>query len=449
MRVGASIPSFARLTRATDACCPHWRAVHVRALRGSAPADFPSGADPKPNRNLGIWSRATLSGTVSDMALTRRGALALFACVLPSGCGLGAEPGDAPQFPAPAGVWSRLPPSPLSARHEAAGGFVDGRFYVVGGWSDPPCPPSASCLAPAEPPHRDGASFDPSTGRWRLIAPAPTPVGGVLQMAAIGHELYLLTGDLRRADSPVTFLSYDPGADAWSSLPAPPLEYPQLVAVGTTIVAVHWSDKPEAESDAAFDTRTRRWRRLPGDPLGPSSGRTAAWLGDRLLLAASDLVPHPGADRPPLTRLATLDQSLERWTTQPDSDIIGGYPVWAADRVVFPLTGSEDGGKVGNWGRDYANGGILDPVTGTWTALPQPVNGHSGLEGVLGTVGDRVLVGGQLLQPATRAWTRVPRSPWGQGYRSSQTIVTSPDAIFVWGGATEQDNLDEGYLLQV
>ncbi|WP_157720358.1 Kelch repeat-containing protein [Friedmanniella luteola] len=381
--------------------------------------------------------------------MTRRAAAALVACVLLPGCGSVADalPAEAPVFPAGVGAWSRLPPSPLSARHEAAGASLGGRFYVVGGWSDPPCPPAASCAAPARPPHRDGAAFDPATGRWRAIAPAPTPVGGVLQMTVVGQRLYVLTGSLDRADSPVSFLSYDPGADAWSTLPAPQLADPQLVAAGTKIVAVGCSDEQEAAVDAVFDPVTERWRRLPDDPLGPSYGRSAAWLGDQLLLTASDLVPSPGADGPPLTRLAVLDDGLTDWTLLPDSDIVGGHPTWVADRVVFPMTGSEDGGTIGTWGRHHANGAILDPATGTWTSLPEPPEGRSALDGVIGSVGDRTLVGGQLLQPRTRTWTRVPAAPWGQGYRTSQTIVTGPDGVFVWGGSDEADNLAEGYLL--
>lgn len=212
-------------------------------------------------------------------------------------------------------------------------------------------------------------------------------------------------------------------------------------------MAVGYSDEQEPVTDEVFDTETQRWGRLPDDPLGPSFGRSAAWLGDRLLLTASDLVPDPGADGPPLTRLAVLEESLKRWTLLPSSDIIGGNPIWVAGRVVFPMIGSQDGGKVGNWGRDYFNGAILDPATRTWTSLPQPQNGRSGLEGVIGSVGDRTLVGGQLLQPVTGEWTQVPKSPWGPGYRSSQTVITSPTAMFVWGGADGQDNLTDGYPL--
>lgn len=369
------------------------------------------------------------------------------AVLLLAGCGsaVDAEPGRVPSSPTDVGAWSQLPPSPLSPRHEAACAFLDGRFYVIGGWSDPPCPPAASCVAPPEPAHRDGASFDPVSGSWQLLAPAPTPVSGVLEMTALDGQIYLLTGDVGRADSPVTFLSYDPDGDTWATLPPPPTVFPQLVAAGSKVVAISGSDGQGRSDDAVFDPGTRAWTTLPADPLGPSSVRSAAWLGDRLLLAGGDLA----ANGPSVTRLATLDAPLATWSRLPDSDIIGGYPVWVAQRVVFPMTGSEDGGEVGNWGRSYDNGGILDPATGNWTRLPSPLAGGSGLEGTIGSVGDRTLVGGQLLDPRSRAWTRVPAAPWGSAYRSGQTIITGSDSIFVWGGGTDRANLAEGHLLHL
>ena len=47
----------------------------------------------------------------------------------------------------------------------------------------------------------------------------------------------------------------------------------------------------------------------------------------------------------------------------------------------------------------WSGGTILDPANGTWDALPPAPSGHSGLEGAIGSVGDRTLVRGQLLQP--------------------------------------------------
>lgn len=150
-----------------------------------------------------------------------------------------------------------------------------------------------------------------------------------------------------------------------------------------------------------------------------------------------------------LTRLAVLDATFQRWTLLPDSDIIGGSPVWVGGRVVFPGTGSADGGEIGNWGRDYFFGAIFDPGTGSWVRLPTPPRRWSGLEGVVGGVGDRAIVGGHLLQPRTLAWTKLPPAPWGQGYRGSQTFATGPGTVFVWGGDDGRDNLSEGYLMRI
>jgi hypothetical protein len=211
------------------------------------------------------------------------------------------------------------------------------------------------------------------------------------------------------------------------------------------VLAIDYSDERKRAVDSVFDPRTRTWRRLPDDPLGPSSARSGTAFGDQLLLTASDLVPSRGADGPSLTRLAALDPTLRRWTRWPDTGVIGGNAIAVAHRVVFPGTGSADGGEVGNWGRSYPEGGILDPVTGRWQPLPDPPPGP-GLDGFVRRVGDRTFVAGHLLQPATRAWTPVPQPPWSARSRG-QTVLTNASAVFVWGGSLDDTNLAEGYLL--
>src|SRR3712207_1227249 len=69
------------------------------------------------------------------------------------------------------GGWSRLPVGPLSERHAALGVALDGRFLVLGGLAGPPCPPDAACTAPDGPALRNGAAFDPDSGKWAPIEP--------------------------------------------------------------------------------------------------------------------------------------------------------------------------------------------------------------------------------------------------------------------------------------
>lgn len=263
----------------------------------------------------------------------------------------------------------------------------------------------------------------------------------------VDDTLYVLAGDLARTDSPSAFLSYSLREDTWSELPLPAgAEAADLVAAGSKLVAVSYSDEFEGGIDSAFDPRLGTWTELPDDPLGPSFDRQVAWLGDRLLLTASDLVPQPGAEGPSITRLATLDETFSEWTTLPDSDIVGGNPTPVAGRVVFPATDSADGGEVGNWGRPYPFGGIFDPSSNTWSPLPDPPSG-AGLQGAVGTVGQQTLIGGHLLNPATGEWTTIPDPPWKN--LSAQAVVTSDDAIFLWGGVADYEhNVAVGYLLK-
>jgi hypothetical protein len=104
------------------------------------------------------------------------GLLVLLALV--TGCTPVGVPSPAQTPSAEPGEWVELPVSPLSPRHGAAGAWVQQRFVLVGGWANPPCPPSASCLPPAKPALRDGARYDPATGTWQSIAKAPVPVSG-------------------------------------------------------------------------------------------------------------------------------------------------------------------------------------------------------------------------------------------------------------------------------
>ena len=369
---------------------------------------------------------------------------ALTVTMLAAGCGSGGSVGTSGRG---TGVWSQLPAAPLGARYEAGGVWVNGRFIILGGWSSPICPPSADCAAPEGSALRDGASFDPVAGRWSRIADAPVPVARTNVMTA-GNQVYVLTADQGRADSPVVFLSYDPEQDRWATHPLPPA-WGTLVAAGSSVLTISGSDEGTGAIDAVFNLKTNKWQRLPDDPLGPSYDRSAIWVNGTLLLAAKDLVANPGAIAPSVVRLARLDGSLSRWTTLPDSRIIGSGPVGVGTHAVWPEPGSADGGAVGNWGESYSEGGILDTTSETWQALPRPP-GKPALDCCATVVGQRLLVGGQLLDPATRRWTRIPSLPKPE--RWSPTVVGSPDTLLVWGGAKSgrrPENLATGYLLRL
>lgn len=258
-------------------------------------------------------------------------------------------------------VWTRLPASPLSPRHDPTSAFIGTSMVIVGGSSTRPCPSAASGAMPAESPLRAGATFDSRSGIWRTIADTPTPVSG-FNIAIVGARMYVLTANVGRADSPVTFLSYDAGTNRWTTLPSPPDLDSRLVAAGTTVVAVARSDERRHAVDAAFDAASSRWRILPEDPLGPSSVRDAVWVGDHLLLTAAARIPNLGSAKPTFDKMAMLDQTFKHWSApMPDSQVLVGGPLVASGWVVWPDIGSSDGG--GDWARPYPQGGFSIPPT--------------------------------------------------------------------------------------
>ena len=90
------------------------------------------------------------------------------------------------------GSWERLPQAPLSPRESAVALSIDGEALFIGGSDAGPCPPNASCAAPAVPPLRDGAAFDPGLRRWERIAQAPVGFS-FAHAAAVDGAVYLLT----------------------------------------------------------------------------------------------------------------------------------------------------------------------------------------------------------------------------------------------------------------
>jgi hypothetical protein len=85
-----------------------------------------------------------------------------------------AVPTTDPDTPAdPRSGWERLPDPPLSARTDAIVADLDGRIIVMGGTTFL-CGPDERCTGG----DTDGATFDPGTGVWEPITPAPARVSG-------------------------------------------------------------------------------------------------------------------------------------------------------------------------------------------------------------------------------------------------------------------------------
>jgi hypothetical protein len=357
------------------------------------------------------------------------------------------------------GSWDRLAPPPLSPRESATALSIDGEAVFIGGSDADPCPPSADCGAPAAPPLRDGAAFDPGPRRWTPIADAPVGFTFSNTVVIDGTAYLLVPGEPGRPHAPAAFLRYRRAEDRWTRLPLPPnAQRRGLVATDERVIAYSGSDEGGRIPDLEFDPSSGEWTPLPDDPLPASFGRTMAWSGRELVLFAQELVPQPGSREPSVVIAAAFDPDRETWRRLPDSEILGNGARWFAHdgRLILPALGSADGGEVGNWGRPYPNGGILDVDRGRWLALPDPPEGENEFSAgvVAGERSDVFGDSGWILDAVAEDWISLP-SLHGSGEMITGTSATAAGRdIVVFGGVRWNDGeqiqlLDETWTWSV
>ena len=343
--------------------------------------------------------------------------------------------------------WVELPRSPLTARAHSVGVWTGREVLLVGGDTFM-CPPSASCVAPVDPPLADAAAFDPSTGAWRTVASAPVAFSWA-STAVLGDDVYFLVPHVSyRPASETAFLRYSIAADAWTQLPAPSVgrSWYSILAAGEVIVAGAGSDEWGPEPLQRFDPVAQAWEELPSAPLPPAFDRVMTWSGTHLYVFDHELVPSPGSEGPSLTRAARLDLDSGAWERLPDSEILGTGP-WLVDAtfLVTPMLGSEDGGEVNNWGRRYPYGGIFDSSTLTWLPLPAPPAGAQGAGAIGASDALYFATSGSVLDLRSRSWIDLPRLPDAGSYTERTVLTAGPDA-FVFGGV-RWDGGTKGELL--
>lgn len=297
------------------------------------------------------------------------------------------------------GEWTALE-GPLSARAYAIGAWTGDEVLVIGGLPEAWCPPAASCVAPEFEPLTDGAAYNPSTGRWRMLADAPTPLTDWAQTVMVDRDLYVLTASTPQPGTATGFLRYRSDDDRWETLPVTDGVEPgshRLAVHDGAVLAYTRSDEGGERADLRFDLGTRTWSTLPDDPLPPSFDRFMTSVDGRLLLFAKP-IDGAGGDEPNLAVIAELDPTTQSWTSppvaagsQPDpnqTQALWTDQGWALDgRVVFPWGGQADGGRVNGWDRPYPHGGIYDPSTGQWRSLPDPVSSNQWFDRVAGAFG--------------------------------------------------------------
>ncbi|HEV2952016.1 MAG TPA: hypothetical protein VGZ51_07925, partial [Actinomycetota bacterium] len=175
--------------------------------------------------------------------------------------------------------WGSIPPSPLAGRSDAASAWTGTELLIWGGWDggfrDPPY-------------FGDGAAFDPVTGTWRMLAPAPIEARTAFSVWT-GEEL-IVWGSTDRAARRMDGAAYDPITNTWRTIADGPMDITdgsavwtgeEMLVFGAALDSNNQADTPTAIG-AAYDPASDTWRALPPSNLSPQA-MTAGWLNDELI----------------------------------------------------------------------------------------------------------------------------------------------------------------------
>lgn len=258
--------------------------------------------------------------------------------------------GDGGAYDPASDSWQMLPQAPIEARAAHVAGWTGRELLVWGGYVKGGTAPAATT----------GAAYDPTTGQWRTLPPAPVVWTKGAASIWTGSE-WVIAVALDRAER-IEVAAYDPGLDRWRQLPGLPGPLSvenQLSWTGSELLLVNVADglfRLDVDNDAWIPHAT------------PPVWGPIAWAGNRLLGVA---------DGNPYWSLVEWDPSTDVWAEIPlpefallrEADL-----VWTGDRAIFPNSGL-----------------AFEPSTSRWWRLDPPASLDRS-DSVILWAGDRVLM---------------------------------------------------------
>jgi hypothetical protein len=279
-----------------------------------------------------------------------------------------AGPGGEP-LEEPVGRWAQAEDPPFSARHSAFGGTLsDGRVLVWGGYEK-----NANAM--------DGGIYDPSTGEWEYISPAPfeseIEYGTFQQQVQLADDrLAIVSTDvLRRPVGEASAAVYDVERGEWVTSPRveladDPIDFAPVVWDGETLALLPRAVGLETYSEPVtwrWTIGDETWQRGAPAPIGLRTGVGTAFDGRRLAMWSGSINGRLQSDG------AIYDVPTDSWEILPAAPVSGGeYPlvVWFDGRVmVSPSTMNAPVPE--EQLEDVGDLAAYDPVTGRWERIPR------------------------------------------------------------------------------
>lgn len=273
-----------------------------------------------------------------------------------------------------------LSPSPLVGRSTMASVWTGQELLLWGGDSE-------------DEPFDDGAAYDPRTDTWTLLPDGPLSPRNAPAAVWTGTELLLWGGHGTR-EGQSDGAAYDPAARRWRPIADAPFRSegrPVGLWTGSEMVVLAGFNSPDA---AAYDPVSDRWRKLPDLPgnLQPPN-TTGVWTGEEAVT-----VIQSGASG---TELVSLRLDGAQWTSLGALPSASAQLAWTGDELLVaagdeafvvrdgertPVATAPAGVQVGDatgvwtgralvlWRGDLAS--AIDPVAGTWEAIPSGAATH-------------------------------------------------------------------------
>jgi len=229
--------------------------------------------------------------------------------------------------------------------------FVDGRVFVIGGWT-PDDGTTDTCV-----------TFSISRNKWEVIPPMSIErtYPGV---AVVGDRIFVIGGRDERNIILDSVEVYKVSGNTWTApgvvapMPTPRFNF-GVAVIGNRISTIGgWNDDGALSKVEVHDTETNTWTKLSPIPTA-RDGMAVAVIGHQIWCFGG----YEGRDE--LDVIEVFDVDKNEWTT---SKFKMTSPRDGAKAVVIDgmiwIVGGESGGKA----LDLVE--ILDPETGTWTNAP-------------------------------------------------------------------------------
>ncbi|MDX6487654.1 MAG: hypothetical protein QOK13_269 [Gaiellaceae bacterium] len=259
-----------------------------------------------------------------------------------------------------ANSWRTLPNAPTDA-----GGLVVWTGRELIGWGGGCCGDAFS----------DGAAYRPATNSWRKLARSPLagsahPIG-----AWTGRELVLFVGGTDPNGKPwparlARAAAYNPSTNRWRRIAPLPesrngstavWDGREVLVVGGAGPARSGRPAPLATIGFAYNPATNRWRRLAPMPSG-RAGAAVVWTGKRVLIWGGSRTADGGPPAFPARGLA-YDPKANRWSSLPQSPLQGRLDpaaVWTGTQFVL-WGGEKPASPLGTGTKFLTDGAALKP----------------------------------------------------------------------------------------